>query len=360
MPRPKKEQPNHAGGLYEVKITVGKTMEGKLLRKSFYSDISKADAKEKAEQWKIEREVANQTSSVFVEKDMAFSAWADKWLEIYKKPYVSENTYNGTYLLYVEKHLKPYFKSVDLKNIKPADIQKFYSAHSGLSESALHKISLCLKGIFETAIDNDLCYKNPTRYVDYKSTQTPTEKQTYTDDQIMTFYKYARSEMPGAVLIIETGLRCGELVGLQWADIYDDAIHVKRSIAISKVKGEFTIRPPKWNSYRAIPLSKDAKDALARLTNNDEYVFPRKPGIPYTPRTWGRYLLNYMTALHEKEPSLPILSPHELRHTCGTRLRRKGVDIYTIQKVMGHKDIKITTEIYVHNEIEILRKSMGL
>lgn len=360
MPRPKKEQPNHAGGLYEVKITTGKALNGKLIRKSFYSDISKADARSKAEQWKIEREVAAQTNSAFIEKDMDFSSWADKWLEIYKKPRVSENTYNGTYLLYVEKHLKPYFKTADLKSIKPADIQKFYDSKSDLSKSALHKISICLSSIFETAIDNDLCYKNPTRFVEYTSKREPNKKETFTDEQIDLFYKHARSEMPGAVLLIETGLRCGELMGLRWSDIYDDAIHVERSIAISKVKGEFSIRPPKWNSFRAIPLSEEAKNALRALENDDEYVFPRRPGIPYTPRTWGRYFHNYMMELHKKEPSLPILSPHELRHTCGTRLRRHGVDIYTIQKVMGHKDLKVTTEIYVHNEIEVLRKSMGL
>lgn len=56
--------------------------------------------------------------------------------------------------------------------------------------------------------------------------------------------------------------------------------------------------------------------------------------------------------------NIPILSPHELRHTYGTYLRRQGVDIYTIQKIMGHKDIEMTTEIYVHNEIDILKKSM--
>ena len=52
MGRPKKEKPNH-GNLYEVKITVGHTFDGKLIRKSFYSTVSKADAKAKAEQYKI-------------------------------------------------------------------------------------------------------------------------------------------------------------------------------------------------------------------------------------------------------------------------------------------------------------------
>jgi len=57
--------------------------------------------------------------------------------------------------------------------------------------------------------------------------------------------------------------------------------------------------------------------------------------------------------------NVPSLTAHELRHTLGTALRWRGIDIYTIQKIMGHKDIKMTSEIYVRNEIEVLKKSLG-
>lgn len=62
----------------------------------------------------------------------------------------------------------------------------------------------------------------------------------------------------------------------------------------------------------------------------------------------------------EKEIGIPILTPHELRHTYGTLLRENGVDIYTIQKVMGHSDISVTADIYVHNDINVFRKQMKL
>ena len=66
-----------------------------------------------------------------------------------------------------------------------------------------------------------------------------------------------------------------------------------------------------------------------------------------------------MKELAENNPDVPELTAHELRHTYGTMLRRRGVDIYTIQKLLGHKDIKVTTETYVHNEIETLKKALG-
>ena len=118
MPRPKKEKPNH-GNLYEVKITIGKTLDGKLIRKSFYSEISKADAKKQAEQWKIDQAVAEQSGESFVTQDVTFREWAKKWLETYKRPNVRPNTFQNSCLNPVDKHLIPYFGDARLRDIRP-------------------------------------------------------------------------------------------------------------------------------------------------------------------------------------------------------------------------------------------------
>lgn len=65
-----------------------------------------------------------------------------------------------------------------------------------------------------------------------------------------------------------------------------------------------------------------------------------------------------MTSVHERHLDIPVLTSHEMRHTYGTSLRRNGVDIYTIQKILGHKDIQVTAEIYVHNELEELHAAV--
>ena len=57
---------------------------------------------------------------------------------------------------------------------------------------------------------------------------------------------------------------------------------------------------------------------------------------------------------------LPDLPPHNHRHTYGTELRAKGADVYTIQHAMGHADVRITSKLYVHNDIEVLRNNMHL
>ena len=358
MPRPKKEKPNH-GDLYEVKITVGKTLDGKLIRKSFYSSISKADAKRQAEEWNVQKQVSEQTGEAFVTKNSTFADWARKWLITYKKPNVDEGTYNTTYLNPLEKHLIPYFGRADLRDIRPIDIQKFYAQKSDMSESTLDKFRMILNGIFESAIDNDICAKNPAKRIRVASKKEPKEKRVYTNEQIKLVEDHATFKMPEIVILLETGLRMGELLGLKWEDVdlQQETISVNRSISIQK-GGGVRIRPPKWKSYRTNPLSHKACALLAAIPRKGEYIFPSTNGGPQRPDTWrNRYMRNIRSIA--KETDVPALTPHELRHTYGTKLLRDGADIYSIQKVMGHKDIKVTTEIYVKNELEPLRRAIA-
>ena len=92
MGRPKKEAPNRDDGRYEVKVTIGKDFRGKLIRKSFYSYISKADAMAQAEQYKIDQAVREVTGEAPEAPITVFSTWAKKWLETYKKGTVKEHS----------------------------------------------------------------------------------------------------------------------------------------------------------------------------------------------------------------------------------------------------------------------------
>ena len=331
MPRPKKERPNHAGELYEVKITTGKTFDGKLIRKSFYSNISKADAKAKADEYKINQAVAEQTGTVFVSKDFTFQEWAIKWLETYKKPHTSDNTYRLTYENTVNKHLLPYFGTHLLKEIKSVDVQAFFATKQDLSMSMLEKMKLCLTGIFETAIDNDLCIKNPAKSASYTSKAEPNIKKVYSNEEIETVIEFAKTRIPEISIILHSGLRRGEVLGLKWEDIdlKNHTLSVNRSIA-DKEGGGTEIRPPKWNSYRTIPIELEAVKILKSIQKNGEYVFSSEIGCVQSPNTFSQKVDRFMSTLKGQYPTIEKLTPHELRHTFGTKLRRDGVDIYKI------------------------------
>ena len=109
MGRPKKEKPNRKDGCYEIKITVGKSVDGSLIRKSFYSTKSKEAARQKAEQYKINQAMQEKTGLCFQKNRTLFASWALEWLETYKKGKVKEQTYYFTYQTNIEKYLIPFF-----------------------------------------------------------------------------------------------------------------------------------------------------------------------------------------------------------------------------------------------------------
>ena len=226
----------------------------------------------------------------------------------------------------------------------------------------LDKCLLTLRGIFDAAIENDLCYKNPCGRIKAVSAKKPAVKQVYTAPQMETLEEYCfqTRKMPEIILLLETGLRRGELLGLKWEDVDlgNATLSVRRSIAVDK-GNHIKENRPKWGSFRTIPLSAPALKLLRHLPRAGAFIFGNpETGLPRRPDSWGIKLRTFMKRAHE-EIGVPILSAHELRHTYGTRLRRHGADIYTIQKIMGHKDIDVTANTYVHNEIEVLRSKIG-
>lgn len=370
MGRPRKEKPNHKGELYEVKITVGHTFDGDPIRKSFYSKISKADAKAKAEQYKIDSAVHDITGEHILEPTaITFEKWAIKWLETYKKDTVKEQTYLFTYKSNIEKYLIPYFKKAKLSDIKQIDIQSYFNkvvnteTKKPLSKTVLDKHKLILHSIFDAAIDNDLCYKNPVKAITYPRCADKSERNTYNLEQYENFKQYCYKHKHYDMLLLSLlGLRRSELLGLQWNDIdfENKTLSIRR--AVTQTVGAVIVDEPKTKtSMRTLPLFDDTLNLLKKIlvtADGSLYIIKgSKNDIPLSPHSFADAFARKMKRI-SKEAGIPILTPHELRHTYGTLLREKGVDIYTIQKVLGHSDISTTAKIYVHNDIDVLRKNL--
>lgn len=367
MGRPKKEKPNRKDGCYEIKATVGIANDGTPIRKSFYSTKSKADARQKAEQYKVQQELQEQTGICLQKNRMLFAVWAREWLEIYKKGKVKDQTYYFTYQINVEKYLIPFFGTMRLQTIRQIDIQRYFNtvqnAETGaaLSASVLDKHKMILSSIFHAAIDNDLCFKNPVKNI--KITSKPKqERHVYTAEQAKQAEQYALEHgRYDIVLLMHTGLRRSELLGLQWTDLDFERklLHVQR--AVTQTKGGILIDKPKTKtSVRDVPISDFIIEILEKIERTGTYVIAGKNfDEPMKPHTYADHFAVFMRKMQE-ETGLPILTPHELRHTYGTLLRENDVDIYTIQKVLGHSDISITSNIYVHNDIEVLRKQLKI
>lgn len=366
MARPKKSKPNHATGMYEYKATIGKSFDGKAIRKSFYSSKSLEDAKEKARLYMINKAVSEQTGEQFVERAMTFGAWANKWLEIYKKPNVKEHTYKWTYETNVINYFIPYFGAAPLTSIRQLDIQQYFSAHRELSATTLRRQQQMLKSIFETAIDNDYCIKNPVKNIKLHSDKEAFVLKWYSQAQadklraqaLKDGSKYAKA----VFLMLSLGLRRGELLGLMWKDIDLTAqtVEIKRAVE-PDTKGMPNDGDVKSvSSLRTIPFGHDERlmdflRAECSAEHPSAFVINGKTKYGYTSIDgFNRGYQIYMTKTTEAL-GLPYMTPHELRHSYGTILREQGLDLYSISRLLGHADTAVTEKHYIGNDLDVLK-----
>lgn len=392
MPRPKKKEPNRNDGRFEYKLSLGKSPSGKLIRKSFYSQESLEDAKQKAKEYELELEISNRMGLPVIKKDIGFSDWADIWIEKFIKGKVKDNTYSSNYEIPLRLHIKPYFKQALLTSIKPIHIQEFLDNEAkNNSVEHLKKMRLCLKKIFDTALENDLCFKNPvTSNITILQKGKKTEKRFYTPQQFDYVVTYAKTHPKGLPILIMLvcGLSRSELLGLKWEDVTEDyVIHVKRGVVEAKntatnkwevvigssPKNDFRVRDipiPEWlyekimEKPRFVMLggSKRNKTPLRRVET--EFIFYGSTGNVQTPSNFTTTVLNpFMTDLHEyylkKDIDIPILNGHELRHTAATLWALNKVDVYTIAKLGGWSDLKMISKVYGHADLETMRKNLG-
>lgn len=74
---------------------------------------------------------------------------------------------------------------------------------------------------------------------------------------------------------------------------------------------------------------------------------------------YSKFMDGYIQSLGANT-DIEKLNPHELRHTCGTLLYQRTKNIYAVSKFLGHADIKITTDTYIHDDIDMLRDELGI
>lgn len=342
--------------LKKIAVTIGFKADNTPIKKAFYGR-STAQAKSRAERWLESHGTPEKQADI-----LTLGGWAARWLNVYKKPDVTPTAYTTTYEITVRRHILPALGSCVMMDLTPMDIKAFYNSVSHLSKSVCSKIKMCINGILETAVENGLCEHNPAHKVKIESTATPRVKEVFSNAEIEIASAWFLQTMPEVVLALETGVRRGELLGFFKSD-FDTRRHVY-SVArtVRKPRGQAPeTAAPKSLSYRTNPLTDRALQAVELLRQrypDSPYLIPGPDGGLMRPDTWSRRLKTEMDRMAQRHKDMPRLTAHELRHTHGTYLRRHGVDIYSIAKILGHKDVEVTARIYVHNELNELRKAL--
>lgn len=159
-------------------------------------------------------------------------------------------------------------------------------------------------------------------------------------------------------ILLTCGLRRGEAVGLQWGDIDSKKLEITiaRSITVDKKRKEkYSVKKPKNGEERTVPitsriynmltaLKKEAEDKYGeKMIKPTSYIFcriddPQQPIYPTEPTRWLRKF--------EEENNLPLMSPHDLRHTAATLALESGKDIKHVQDLLGHHDPATTMAFY--------------
>lgn len=341
-----------------------------------------------ARNWLEEARYQDKHGKPITSPDMTVDEWFEFWqAELLQG--LSPNT-KRNYRDRYEHNIKPVMGDMRLADVKPMHckivLNRMEKDYAG---STIRQAYIAMGTMFKSAKMNHMIdshpmdgvrYTKPVRAVDDIHFLTVEEQQKFLEAAKSThnFYQYA--------LILDTGLRTGEMIGLTW-----DAIDwEKRTLTVNKTleyrhkQGHWRAGPPKTvSSYRTIPLTDRAYDILKAVhaTRNFRKQSPLlSETLTYIDRRTGKEMefvlgdlvfLNFRTGEPTKNSSydthlykicdengIERFCMHALRHTYATRAIENGMPPKTLQKLLGHASIKTTMDRYVHVTDESLAEGV--
>jgi integrase len=280
--------------------------------------------------------------------DIRFNDWAAIWFEQHKEN-VKPTTAEG--YRYTLRLITDHFGRRKLADIKAMDIEQFLRQlrKEGRSDSALAQCRGMLFQIFKKAVANDYLMKNPVEYAEKMRKGPPKRKEAFTADEV----RYLMENLPedrigwSIRLLLSTGMRTQELLGLEPRHISPSGTSVTIEQALVRIKGSVAIGPPKsFDSYRTIPVPPMVQYcARALRETDDKFIWnsPKKADQPCNPS----HFANLFRKTLERIGGVRVLTPHSTRHTYVSMMQMLGVDIETIQNLTGHAEVDMTRH-YLH------------
>ena len=311
-------------------------------------------------QWITDATYIDQHSDLDRSADMLVDAWYEYWIGI-KKQTVRPNTVRN-YIDRYEHNIRKVIGNKLLTEVKPIHCQRIFlnMAEEGYRTTTIYQTRIALFNMLEFAKENDVIITNPCKISVKSNMGKPSQKkEALTIDVQKRFllaaagYSYENQYR----FVLQTGLRTGEMIGLRWSDIdfANKTVKIERTMEYRYKVGEWRIGPPKSNSgYRTIPLTDEAISILEdqRAKNRNikiipfewkDVVFLCRKGTPVKNSTYDNGLFKCCD-----RAGIPRFSMHVLRHTFATRCIEGGMKPKTLQKILGHSNIGITMNLYVH------------
>ena len=316
--------------------------------------------------------------------DRRFGLCAQEWFERLEEK-VSRGkrslTTLDSYRTALNKDILPVFGDRNMKAIDANELQQFVDKFENYSKTKITYIIAALKGTFEVACKYGILQQNPVKHLDKPIGKEGEEKRALTEDERKRVIAVAQTHENGAYIacMYFLGARPGEVRGLQWGD-FDwrrGLVHIQRDIDYKK-KGEDKVGALKNSkSNRFVPVPEQLKDILYPLRKeSDRFLFEgsiNKNCLAKTTaeRMWVDLMVacdmveavpdgdsNYR-ACDVRSKYKPLITPHTMRHNYVTMCWENGIDVYTCAKLVGHKSIKTTMDIYTHLSEKQMEKAVS-
>ena len=289
---------------------------------------------------------------------MTFKECFEKWWSIYQLN-LNPVTISKHDLLY-RTHILPSLGNKDLSEISDCDVVNFVNeqlehgnckTHTELNPNTVRRLVGVVSLTFDYAIDNGLADKNQCKGIKIKQIP-PKEFEIFSESEIESLIQHTSSEWLSDMILLayRTGMRKGELYGLQWGDIDfpNKCLEVKRTISSDSYRVIYTNQPKTRCSKRKVFLDEMSMLTLERRRKRNtmpgvEWVFPNKDGQPRCPNSHTALFRNACNAVN-----VPYRNFHCIRHSHITWLLNKGVPVKLVSERVGHSNALVTANTYAH------------
>ena len=322
------------------------------------------------------------------------------WAEL--KRGIKDSTMKN-YLYMYETFVQPTFGKNRVIAVKKTDVRRFYTQlmdDRGLKISTIDGIHNVLHQVFQIAVDDDIIRNNPTdmmlRELKLAHGSEKEKRKALTVEQEKLFLTYMQKTpqyqhwFPVFYIMVNTGMRVGEITGLRWCDVNmeEGFIRVNHTLVYYNHRDDkgcyFSVNTPKTKAgERDIPMTDGVKQAFlmqkryletekiqckSHIEGYSDFIFINRFGEVQHQGTLNKAIkriirdCNYEVLENHKGKGDPVLLPHfschVLRHTFATRCFEAGLGVKPLQACLGHADISTTLSIYVHLSDEVKKKEI--
>ncbi|MBD5143030.1 MAG: tyrosine-type recombinase/integrase [Ruminococcus sp.] len=334
-------------GRYEGRYPSGYAQDGKTKYRSVYAK-SYQEVKEKLLKLKADKQQFQSAGKLTVK--ILF----EEWLCAIKFR-VKSSTY-ANYQMKVNKHILPIFGGLRYENLSAQMIHDFIQKKisSGLSPKYVSDIVIVFKTMTKY-VSRVHRFRNLIADVILPKLQKK-ETQLFSENQQKQLCRYLLKNQNHTSLCIlmsiYTGLRIGEICGLQWSDIdFEKSIlTVRRTIQRIHTgnKTKLQIDTPKSSSsQRSVPIPEFLMNLLKIFRKQNNFYLLSGTEQPAEPRTMQRRFKAIL-----KKANLPSVNYHSIRHLFATNCIKAGFDIKTLSEILGHASVETTLKLYVHSSMK--------